>query len=138
MQKCLTDNVVTANEQGCSELGGQSAEANSHQEVTEMWTELQSPDCALPAAFQLSITSKQPPGCSRAAAWLSVLRKNFAYKMTNLSSLANCLRLFSQSIARAWAACSVANVDGSEDPGACFVHSISHRCCPHVFCPAKH
>lgn len=33
MQKCLTDNVVTANEQGCSELEEQSAGANSPREV---------------------------------------------------------------------------------------------------------
>lgn len=123
MQKCLTDNVVTANEEGCSELGGQSAEANSHQEVTEMWTELQSPECALPAAFELCSTSKQPPRCSRAAAWLSLLRKDFAYKMTNLSSLANCLWLCTESIARAWAECCMVNVDRSEAPGACFENS---------------
>lgn len=34
MQKRLTDNVVAANEQGCSELEEQSAGANSPQEVT--------------------------------------------------------------------------------------------------------
>lgn len=34
MQKCLTDNVVTANDQGCPELEEQSAGANSPQEVT--------------------------------------------------------------------------------------------------------
>lgn len=39
MQKCLTDNVVTANEQGCPELEEQSAEANSHWEFTDVDTE---------------------------------------------------------------------------------------------------
>jgi len=34
MQKCLTDNAVTINEQGCSELKEQIAGANSSQEVT--------------------------------------------------------------------------------------------------------
>lgn len=53
MQKCLTDNVVTANEQGCSKLKEQSAGANSPQEVTGLEQSLDSPGCALLVAQHL-------------------------------------------------------------------------------------
>lgn len=94
MQKCLTDNVVTANEQGCPELEEQSAEANSHWEFTDVGTEPAEPRLRSgDSSWVQHLQQATPPWCRRAAAWPSIPRSNFAHEMKNFSLLAKCLRL---------------------------------------------